>query len=42
LQATVLSLLGLNAHHLTFPFQGLDQRLIGPTNDATIIRQVLS
>jgi hypothetical protein len=42
LQATVLSLLGLDAHHLTFPFQGLDQRLIGPTNDAQIIRQVLA
>ncbi|HEV3300186.1 MAG TPA: DUF1501 domain-containing protein [Planctomycetaceae bacterium] len=42
LQATVLSLLGVDAHHLTFPFQGLDQRLIGPTNDAKIIRQILS
>jgi hypothetical protein len=42
LQATVLSLLGLNAYHLTFPFQGLDQRLIGPTNDAKIVRQILS
>ena len=42
LQATVLHLLGLDAHHLTFPFQGLDQRLIGPTNDATIIQQILS
>jgi hypothetical protein len=42
LQATVLSLLGLDAHHLTFPFQGLDQRLIGPTNDAKIVRQILS
>jgi hypothetical protein len=42
LQATVLHLLGLDAHHLTFPFQGLDQRLIGPTNDARIVRQILS
>jgi hypothetical protein len=42
LQATVLHLLGLDAHHLTFPFQGLDQRLIGPTNDAKIVRQVLA
>jgi uncharacterized protein (DUF1501 family) len=42
LQATVLSLLGLDAHHLTFPFQGLDQRLIGPTNDAKIVRPILS
>jgi Protein of unknown function (DUF1501) len=42
LQATVLHLLGLDAHHLAFPFQGLDQRLIGPTNDAKIIRPILS
>ncbi len=42
LQATVLSLLGLDAQHLSFPFQGLDQRLIGPTNDAKIVRQILS
>jgi hypothetical protein len=42
LQATVISLLGLDAHHLTFPFQGLDQRLIGPTNDAKIVRPILS
>jgi hypothetical protein len=42
LQATVLSLLGLDSHHLTFPFQGLDQRLIGPTNDAKIVRPILS
>jgi hypothetical protein len=42
LQASVLHLLGLDAHHLTFPFQGLDQRLIGPTNDAKLIRQILA
>jgi hypothetical protein len=34
--------LGLDAHHLVFPFQGLDQRLIGPTNDAKIVRPILS
>ncbi len=42
LQATVLHLLGLDAYHLSFPFQGLDQRLIGPTNEAQIIRPILS
>jgi Protein of unknown function (DUF1501) len=42
LQATVLRLLGLDAYHLTFPFQGLDQRLIGPTNEAKIIQPILS
>jgi hypothetical protein len=30
LQATLLHLLGLDAHKLSYPFQGLNQRLIGP------------
>ncbi len=31
LQYTILHLLGLNAEQLHFPFQGLNERLIGPT-----------
>ncbi|MEL7496697.1 MAG: DUF1501 domain-containing protein [Planctomycetota bacterium] len=31
-QATVLHALGLDPHKLSFPFQGLNQRLIGPAN----------
>jgi hypothetical protein len=42
LQATVLSLLGLDAQRLTYPYQGLDQRLIGPTGDARVIRPILA
>jgi hypothetical protein len=42
LQATILHLLGLNPHRLSYPFQGLDQRLIGPTNDARICREILA
>jgi hypothetical protein len=41
LQATVLKLLGLDPLHLTFGFQGLDQRLIGPEGDAQVIDRVL-
>jgi hypothetical protein len=36
LQATILHLLGLDAHRLTYPYLGLDQRLIGPAGDARV------
>lgn len=42
LQATILHLLGLDPHRLAYQFQGLDQRLIGPTNDAKIRYELLS
>jgi hypothetical protein len=42
LQATVLTLLGLDPYRLSYPFQGLDQRLIGPAGDAKIVRQILA
>ena len=42
LQATVLTLLGLDPYRLSYPFQGLEQRLIGPTNEAKIVRQILA
>ena len=32
LQATILHLLGLDPHRLNYPFQGLNQRLIGPAD----------
>jgi len=41
LQATILHLLGLDAWKLTFPFQGLQQRLIGPEGDAKVRREIL-
>jgi hypothetical protein len=34
--------LGLDPFHLSYPFQGLDQRLIGPTNEARVIRPILA
>jgi hypothetical protein len=42
LQATVLHLLGLDAHRLAFRYQGLDQKLIGPTGEGEIIRDILA
>jgi uncharacterized protein (DUF1501 family) len=40
LQATILHLLGLDAHKLVHPFKGLNQRLIGP-DDAPRVRPEL-
>jgi len=42
LQATILHLLGLNPHRLSFPYQGLDQRLIGPTDEARVQPKLLA
>jgi hypothetical protein len=41
LQATVLHLLGLDAWKLTYPYQGLQQRLIGPEGDAKVRDEIL-
>ena len=42
LQATVLHLLGLDAWKLRFPYQGLQQRLIGPEGEGRVIKEVLA
>ena len=42
LQATILHLLGKDPHQFSFPFQGLDQRLIGPANDPRVIQGLLA
>jgi hypothetical protein len=42
LQATVLHLLGLDAFKLKFPYQGLQQRLIGPEGEAKVRREILA
>jgi hypothetical protein len=42
LQATILHLLGLDAWKLRFPYQGLQQRLIGPEGDAKVRREILA
>ena len=42
LQATILQLLGLDAWKLTFPYQGLQQRLIGPEGEAKVRSEILA
>jgi hypothetical protein len=42
LQATILHLLGLDAWKLRFPYQGLQQRLIGPEGDAQVRHEILA
>lgn len=42
LQATVLHLMGLDPHHHSFRFQGLNQRLIGPTDEPRVRHELLS
>lgn len=42
LQATILHLLGLDPYRFSYFYQGLDNRLIGPTDDGRVIRGILS
>lgn len=42
LQATILHLLGLDAWKLRYPYQGLQQRLIGPEGDAKVRHELLA
>ena len=41
LQATIMHTLGMDPHHFNFPFQGLNQRLIGPANHPKVIHDIL-
>ncbi|MFT7168368.1 MAG: hypothetical protein ACI80K_001497 [Paracoccaceae bacterium] len=42
LQATMLHLLGFNPETFRFPYQGLQQRLIGPAHGPRVVREILS
>ncbi len=42
LQATMMHLMGFDAHRLSYPFQGLNQRLIGPTDEARVNHGILA
>ena len=42
LQATIFHLLGLDPHRFHFSYQGLNQRLIGPTDDGQVIKGILA
>lgn len=42
LQATILHLFGLDAWKLRYPYQGLQQRLIGPEGEAKVRKEILA
>ena len=42
LQEAILHQLGLDAHRFCYPFTGLNQRLIGPTEEAQLIKGILA
>jgi Protein of unknown function (DUF1501) len=42
LQATILHLVGLDAWKHTYPYQGLQQRLIGPEGEAEVREEILA
>ncbi len=42
LQATILQAVGLDPYRFHYPYQGLDQRLIGPTDEGRVLRDVLA
>jgi len=42
LQATILHLLGFDPHTFSYGYQGLDQRLIGPTDEPRVRKELLA
>ncbi|MEZ6090690.1 MAG: DUF1501 domain-containing protein [Pirellulaceae bacterium] len=42
LQATILHLMGLNPKTFHYTYQGLNQRLIGPTDDGQVLESILT
>ena len=42
LQATIMHLMGFDPYRFTYRYQGLNQRLIGPTNEGQIVKGILA
>ena len=42
LQATILHVLGLDPYRFSYSYQGLDQRLIGPTDEGKVLTDILA
>ncbi len=42
LQATILHQMGIDPHRFSFAFQGLNQRLIGPTEGPRVVSEILA
>lgn len=41
-QSTILQQLGLDPHRFSYAYQGLDNRLIGPTDEGRVIHEILT
>lgn len=41
-QATILNQIGVDPHRFSFPYQGLNQRLIGPTEEGKVLHDLIS
>ncbi len=41
-QAPILNQLGLDPHRSSYPYLGLNQRLIGPTDDGKVRKELLA
>ena len=41
IQSTILHQLGVDPHRFSFPYQGLNQRLIGPTEEGRVLKEIL-
>jgi hypothetical protein len=42
LQATILNQMGIDPFKFSFPYQGLNQRLIGPTKEGKVLKEILA
>ena len=42
LQATILNQLGLDPYRFSYPYLGLNQRLIGPSDEGRVRKELLS
>ena len=42
LQATILHVLGLDPYQFHYTYQGLDQRLVGPTEEGRVLKDILA
>ena len=42
LQATILHQIGIDPHRFSFAYEGLNQRLIGPTEEGRVIKEIIS
>jgi hypothetical protein len=42
LQATILHLLGLDPYRFSYSYQGLDNRLIGPTDEGRVLKDIIA